>query len=88
VPRSFKPHPDVLTARLSDEAVLLDLGSKDYYRLNETATAIWNGLERGLTPDSIEAELCAYFEVDPAEAASRLEEFITELSRRDLIVEA
>jgi Coenzyme PQQ synthesis protein D (PqqD) len=82
----LKPRTDVLTARLAEEAVLLDLASKDYYRLNETAAAIWSGLERGLTPDGIEAELCAAFDVDPAEAAARVSEFLAELSDRGLIV--
>ncbi|MFN2419855.1 MAG: PqqD family protein [Gemmatimonadota bacterium] len=83
----MKPRTDVLTARLADEAVLLDLESKDYFRLNETGAAIWDGLERGLTPDVIEGELCDTFEVDPAEAAARVGEFLAELSRRGLIVE-
>ena len=83
----MKPRTDLLTARLADEAVLLDLESKDYFRLNETGAAIWDGLERGLTPDMIEAELCDTFEVDPAEAAARVGEFLAELSRRGLIVE-
>ena len=82
----MKPRPDVLTARLADEAVLLDLASKDYFRLNETGAAIWNALERGLPPEAIEAELCATFEVDPAEAAARVSEFLAELSQRGLLV--
>jgi hypothetical protein len=86
--RAFKPSPDVLTARLSEEAVILDLATKDYYRLNETGAAIWNGLERGLTPDVIEAELCTAFDVDPAEAAERIDQFLAELSSRGLIAEA
>ena len=85
---AFKPRADVLTAPLSDEAVLLDLSTKDYYRLNATAAAIWSGLERGLSRDSIETELCASFEVEPTEAADRAEEFLTELSRRGLIIPA
>lgn len=88
MPRAFKPRPEVLTARLSDEAVLLDLASKDYYRLNETGAVIWSGLERGLSSKSIEAELGAAFDVDPAETAAHLEDFLNELSREGLIVEA
>ena len=38
--------PDVLVAHLAGEAVLLNLADKSYYRLNETAAAIWASLKR------------------------------------------
>lgn len=41
----YTPSPDVLTANLQGESVLLDMHSKDYYRLNETAACVWRRLE-------------------------------------------
>lgn len=75
----------MLTARLADEAVLLDLATKHYYRLNATGAAIWNGVERGLARDAIVAELCAAFEVGPDEAADETDRFLAEIARRGLV---
>ena len=36
---------DVLTAQLQGEAVLLDLQTKRYYRLNATGAMIWKGVQ-------------------------------------------
>ncbi len=38
---------EVLAAHLGDEAVLLDLSAKRYYRLNESAAVVFRALEEG-----------------------------------------
>src|SRR5438876_962702 len=65
--------PDhVLAAHLQGEAVLLDLETKRYYRLNETAARIWKGLEQSLAPDQITDILVAEFDVDSVTARVEL----------------
>ena len=77
--------PDVLAAHLEGEAVLLHLGTKQYYRLNETGAVIWQGLERGLDAPAIVAQLTREFEVDPKIAESELQRTLEELRERGLL---
>ncbi len=77
--------PDVLAAHLEGEAVLLHLGTKRYYRLNETGAVIWKGLERGLDAPAIVSELTKEFEVDPRIAEAELRSTLEELRQRGLL---
>ncbi len=77
---------DVLTAHLEDEAVLLDLATKRYYRLNATGARIWKGLEQGLAPPQIVDALIAEFDVDPTTAATELDRTLADLRARGLVM--
>ena len=79
---------DVLTAHLEGEAVLLNMETKDYFRLNSTAAVVWKGLERGMDREALVRELVAGFEVEPTAAAAELDRLLGELSQRRLIVAA
>lgn len=79
---------DVLAAHLEGEAVLLNMDTKDYFRLNATAAVVWKGLERGMDHGALVRELCDSFEVEADTAAAELDRLLDELSRRRLIVEA
>src|SRR5690625_1340863 len=57
--------PDtVLAAHLEGEAVLLDMNSKHYFRLNDTGAFIWQELERRQPIDTIVDGLCDTFVVE------------------------
>jgi hypothetical protein len=78
--------PDtVLAAHLEGEAVLLDMESKEYFRLNGTGALIWKALERGAPRTAIIAELTEIFEVTREEAARELERLLGELAEAGLI---
>jgi hypothetical protein len=79
---------DVLAAHLEGEAVLLNMETKDYFRLNATAACVWKGLERGMDRRGLVDELCANFEVAPETAAGELDRLLGELEQRRLIVPA
>jgi len=76
---------DVLTAHLEGEAVLLHLKTKQYFRLNETAAAIWKGLEQNLEPAAIVASLVQQFDVDTETARSELAKTLEDLKGRELL---
>jgi len=80
-----KASPDVLAAHLEGEAVLLHLGTKQYYRLNETGAAIWKALERGLDEPAIVAELTREFDVAAETAAEEVRRTVAELGERGLL---
>jgi len=80
-----KASPDVLVAHLDGEAVLLHLGTKQYFRLNETGAAIWKGLERGLDEPAIVVQLTREFDVDAETAAREVHRTLAELGERGLL---
>jgi len=53
-----------------NEGILVDLNTKKYYQLNETAMLIWKGLEQGKTVNEIVGDVTASYEVT-AEHANR-----------------
>lgn len=78
--------PDtVLAAHLEGEAVLLDMESKQYFRLNGTGALIWKALEQGATTAAIVSDLCDAFEVGPEEAAAEVERLLAELAGAGLV---
>lgn len=81
----YRVSDDVMTAHLEGEAVLLDLASKRYYRLNETSAVIWNGIERGLDFHGLLEELVQRFEVERSQAEAELARALAELEERELI---
>jgi len=45
------------------EGILVDLNTKKYYQLNETAMVVWKGLEQGKTTREIAADITSSYEV-------------------------
>lgn len=83
--QEYRVPDDVLAAHLDGEAVLLHMDTKDYYRLNATAAAVFKGLERGLGRDALVDDLCAQFEVERADAAAAVDGLLAELAERRLV---
>ena len=79
--------PDVLSAHLSGEAVLLNLHDKSYYRLNETAAAVWAGFEKGETREAILASLLGRYDVPEAVATKEVDSVIDDMKQRRLLLE-
>ena len=84
----FSVSPDVLTAHLSGEAVLLNLEDKNYYRLNETAAAVWAGLEHGNSRNAILSSLVEKYEIDEASAGKEIDQVIADFREKGLIRDA
>ena len=78
--------PDqVLTAQLEGEAVLLDLQTKSYYRLNATAARIWKGVEDRLDPSQIVRVLMEEFAVAQTTAQAETGRTLRDLRTRGLL---
>jgi hypothetical protein len=67
------------------EGILVDLNTKKYYQLNETAMMIWKGLEKGLSPEQITQEIVAHYDITTADAARNIEELLNELQNYKLV---
>jgi len=89
VPR-FRASERALLTELGDgTAVLLDLESKFYFTLNETAVFVWRMLSARDSPapsrEQLVAAVVAEFETDAAAARDDLASLLDELSRERLI---
>jgi hypothetical protein len=59
---------DVVFTAMEDEAVLLHLGTRKYYGLNETGLRIWQMIQVGASLGDIATTLSNEYEVDVDEA--------------------
>ena len=67
------------------EGVVLNLVTKNYYRLNETSQVIWQGLAAANTPDQIAETLVRQFDVSLETALHDIQEFIASLRKERLL---
>ena len=67
------------------EGILVDLNTKQYYRLNETGALIWRSLEKGCTVKEIISEMQRIYEVSGEHAQASLDRLLQELESNKLI---
>ena len=67
------------------EGVLVDLNSKRYYQLNETAMLVWRCLERGLSAAEIVGEMTRSYNVAPEHAQLSLSKLLHSLHTHKLV---
>ena len=76
---------DVISERLLQETVVLNLDSNAYARLNATGRWIWERLEAPQTVDSLARALAAEFEIDAPRALADVRAFVRGLRERGLV---
>ncbi|TLD42024.1 MAG: hypothetical protein JETT_1733 [Candidatus Jettenia ecosi] len=83
------PDPEVVVTELEGlegkEAVLLHLGTKMYFTLNETGLRIWQMLNSGLTPEEISEQFLKEFDISPEKAKESILNLIDELITEKLV---
>jgi hypothetical protein len=67
------------------EGVLVDLNTKRYYQLNETAMLIWQALEKSQTLDQIALELTRIYDVTAEHAAKSVDRVVKDLQSLQLV---
>ncbi len=58
------------------EGILVDLNTKKYFQLNETAMIVWKGLEQGKTVGEIATDITDSYEVALDTATSSVERIL------------
>ena len=76
---------DVACAKVDDGAVLLHMGTKRYFSLNETGAEVWRLLEEGIAIDDIPQRLSERFDVTADDARSAVDELINALAAEQLL---
>ena len=77
--------PDAAFAAVEDGAVVLHMGTKRYYSLNETGAFVWDRLEDGVARAEIVAQVVSEYEVGIAEAEIAVARLLDELVQERLI---
>jgi hypothetical protein len=67
------------------EGILVDLNTKRYYQLNETAMVVWRGLERGKTTREIAADITSNYEVALEKAVLSVERIVDNFQTYKLV---
>ena len=67
------------------EGILVDLNTKKYYQLNETAMVIWKGLEQGKTTGEIAADITSNYEVALDRATVSVERIVDNFQNYKLV---
>jgi len=67
------------------EGILVDLNTKKYFQLNETAMVVWKGLEKGKTMNEIVADITATYEVAPDKATLSVQRIVDNFQSYKLV---
>lgn len=67
------------------EGILVDLNTKKYYQLNETAMVVWKGLENGKTMNEIVADITEAYEVAPDRATLSVQRIVDNFQSYKLV---
>jgi hypothetical protein len=82
----FRISADAAFAAVEDGAVVLHMGTKRYYSLNETGTFVWRCLEDGLAATEIAAQVVGEYDVEIDEAERAVTGLLDELVKESLLV--
>lgn len=85
-PARVTPVQDVIYTDFNGkEGILVDLNTKQYYRLNETGSFIWRGLEKGSSVDELVSLMQDSYEVSSDHARSSVERLLGDLESNQLV---
>ena len=70
---------------MGDETVILDLGSEQYFSLDQVGTQVWQLLKSGLSEAEVVETLLAEYEVDVATLSRDVSQLMTSLADAGLI---
>ena len=80
------PHDHIVFTEFDDsEGIVVDLNTKKYYQLNETATLIWKGIASGAPIVEIANNLVHSYEVTPEDAQRNVKAIVQQLQDYKLI---
>jgi Coenzyme PQQ synthesis protein D (PqqD) len=76
---------DVVTRRLDDELVLLNLGTEDYFGLDEIGTRMWEVLSSAPSVQAALDQLLLEYDVEAARLRRDVEKLLSQLIDHGLI---
>lgn len=80
----IKVGDNALMQKVSDEMVILDSQSGQYYTLNNMATEMLEHLQSGCSIEEVVAHICKEYEVEQSEVLTDLTDMINTLLQKEL----
>jgi hypothetical protein len=85
-PPPFAPaSADIVSRRVGDGGVLVDLRTNEIFELNDTGMRIWELVVEGLDLDRMAARLVEEFDVSPADGLAACRQVVGELRAAGLL---
>lgn len=81
----LRPEPDVVSQRLGDAGVLIDMRSGRMFELNGTGVRVWELVGEGCSPESTLTRLQQEFAGDPDRLRAEVNELLDQLVREGLL---
>jgi len=69
----------------SDETVILDDASEQYFATNSAGSVLWDALKDGSTASGLAELLVERFEIDRSQAESDVNDFVTQLDELEML---
>lgn len=83
------PVKDVVFTDFDDgDGIIVDLTTRQYYQLNETAALIWMSLEKRKAVEDIVTEIQSLYEVNREQAIASVDKFVGSLESNNLVTAA
>lgn len=80
------PHAHIVVTEFEGgESVLVDLDTKRYYQLNETATLIWRALADGKSKEDVVGNLTSVYDVTAEDAEKSVDQVVQHLKAHRLV---
>lgn len=81
-----KPYDHIVSTEFDDgDGVLVDLETKSYYQLNQTAMLVWLGLEKGQILSELINRITSTYDVTDAPAAASVEKILQDFRSKNLL---
>ena len=84
--KCYRKNPSVVCSELDEGAILLDLNTKHYYNLNETALKVWKSMDELLIISEIAGRIVEEYAVDEYRATESVRRIMAELHKEGLIM--
>jgi len=69
---------------IQGQVIIVRPAGQEFHQLDETATFLWNRLDRPRAADDLAEELCEEYEVSPEDAARDVRSFLSDLEQKGL----
>lgn len=83
----YRRHADLRITSLEGEGVVLHLGERRYFSVNETGLTLLEATRESRTFDELVANLVAEYEVSAAEATTTARQFLDQCLESNVILE-
>jgi len=77
-------HPDMLSAEIGGEAVMMSIENGAYFGLNPVATRIWDLIEQPKTVAELVQVITDEYEVEAAQCEADVQGFVSDMIERGL----